>query len=83
MNPLKECIEREASPGKNRYLTIEHEVPRLQRGDGLHNLWKIARQRLLGFGLELDVCAIAESNAAKSVPLRFILPLFPLRNCIY
>ncbi len=83
MNSLEESVKGKAATGRNRDLAIEDEATRLEHGEGLDHFREIARQRLLGFGLEFDLVSIAKSNAAKAVPLRLILPLLTLGNCIH
>ena len=47
----------------------------LSARDGRDELGKIARQRLAGFRLQLDLAAVAEHQAAEAVPFRLVLPV--------
>jgi hypothetical protein len=82
MNPLQQRIERERTAGRDRELAVEHEFPRLERPQRRHEIGKIPRHQPARFRLDLDLCAVAERQRAKAVPLRLVLPLLADRNRI-
>ena len=75
MDALQQRVEGERAVVRHDDLAIEHEFLRLQRASGVDQFGKIARQRLAGFRLQLDLVAVAEDEAAKAVPFRLVLPI--------
>src|SRR4051794_38818972 len=82
MNPLQQVVEREPAPTRYHDFAVEHELLCGQRFRARHHIGEIARQRLAGFRLQLDLVAIAKHETAKAVPFRLILPLRSGRNGI-
>src|SRR5689334_3580026 len=83
MYSLQQIVERQASPDRDHDLSIQYELPRLQRTQaGLH-LREIARQGLPGLRLQINLIAVAERQAAESVPLGLVLPLRTLRQPLH
>ena len=56
---------------------------RLDSADGFDELGEIARQRLAGFRLQLDLVAVAEDEAAEAVPFRLVLPFVAGGNLVH
>ena len=82
MESLEEIVKRERAIGRDNEFSVERETRRLERAQAINDLRKVARQRLSGFRLQLDLVTIAERQATKTVPLRFILPARPVRHFI-
>src|SRR5262252_2469154 len=77
VNTLEQIVEGEAAVHRHDDLAVEHESSSVHRAERLRHLREVAGERLTGLGLELDRAALAEGDAAESVPLRFVGPLRP------
>src|SRR3954471_3673167 len=63
-------------------LAVEHETVGAHRQHRLDQLREIAGERAAGLGLEVDLAAVAEDEAAKAIPFGLILPAFAARQSI-
>src|SRR5205809_4727052 len=75
MNPHQEVVEREAAFDRNHDLAVDNKLLRLQLQEARHDFWKVSSQRLAALRLQVDLRAIAKSDAAEAVPLRLVLPV--------
>src|SRR5262245_10530443 len=82
MDALQQRVEGKPAIVGTDNLAIEDELRRLQCADGLDKLRVIARQRLTGLRLQLDLVAVAEREAAEAVPFRLVLPFRSDRDLI-
>ncbi len=73
MDAQEEMIECEVSLVFHDDLAIEHESPSAQGKQGFHQLGEVAFQRLARLGLQADLVAIPERDAAEAIPLGFVL----------
>jgi hypothetical protein len=74
MDALQQVVEREPSFDRHDDLAVEHELFLLQCARRVGDFGKVARQRLAGLRLNVDVVAVAEDDGAEAVPLRLELP---------
>src|SRR5688572_22927228 len=82
MDAHQEVIEGEAVVDRDHDLAVEHEPLALEGGDRLYQLREVAPQRLARLRLELHFGAVAEDQAAETVPLRLVLPPGSLRDAV-
>src|SRR5438309_988635 len=65
VNALEKIVERQRLSHRDDDLAVEDEFWGLQGAHRLHNLRKIPGQRLAGLGLQKNLVAVAERQAAK------------------
>ena len=82
MQTQLKLVEGKRATDWNGQFAVGHET---FRGDVLKLLdyvWEISRQGLAGFRLQKNPVPVAKRDAAKAVPLRFILPIVAHGNLI-
>src|SRR6478672_3012719 len=70
-----ELVKGKSATDGDDQLAVDHESLLFESAQGFHHVGEIAGEGLSGFGLEIDVVAVAKGDAAKAVPFGFILPL--------
>ena len=83
MDALQQVVERKCAAGRHHDFAVEYERLRLELARRLDDLREVARERLAGLGLQLDLIAVAKHQTAKAVPLRLVLPLAAMRHFVH
>src|SRR5687768_12818241 len=80
MNAQQQIVEGESALDWNHDLTIENELPGLERRKPGDHLREVTRQRLTGLGLQRDLSAIAKCEDPEPIPLRLEHPVVARRK---
>src|SRR5947207_15803692 len=75
MQPQLQFVEDERALHRNSKLAIENKAFRRDSLKRFDDVREVTRQRLPRFRLQENFVAVAKRNAAKPIPLRFVLPL--------
>src|SRR5258708_8171120 len=82
MDSQQNLVKLQTTVDRNHDFAVEHELLGAKLAKRFDQVGKIASERLSGFRLQFDLVVRAKSQAAKSVPLRLILPAVPGWNFI-
>src|SRR5687767_2248480 len=82
MNALEKMIEGKDAAHGHHDLAVQNELLLLERTDGLHDLRKVARQRLAGLRLNRNIVAVAKDDGSEAVPLRLEQPFVARRDLV-
>src|SRR5262249_16095736 len=82
MNPLQQRIEIEASRPRDDDLPVHHAALGQRLPQGLHQLRKVALQRLPIAAFKLERVVLAKNHRSKTVPFGLITPLAASRDLL-
>src|SRR5688500_9359093 len=80
MDAQEQIVEGESALDRNDDLTVENELPGLERRKPGDDLREVARQGLPGLRLQRDLIAIAEREHPEPIPLRLEHPVVARRK---
>src|SRR4051794_2119980 len=72
MEPAEQRGEVEAARSCRNHLAVDHEALALYREQRLDYLWEIAGKRPVVAAAQVDLVAVPERQASKTVPFRFV-----------
>src|SRR3954447_9835409 len=75
MEAKLELVEGESAADRDDEFAVDDKLLCFDLAERLNHIREVAGERLSRFGLQIDLIVLAKSDAAKPIPLRFVLPL--------